>query len=222
MPRSVLTLLGITLLLILAAALFPLYLSLKSPDIVERPIRFGPERKALTLAYMREHYGIDTNSTAIVPRIIVIHHTATATADEAFGIFDPERLPAARGDIAAASALNVSAHFLVDRDGTVYRLMKETFMARHVIGLNLCAIGIENVGTDLTPAQLEADAALVRYLVEKYPTIRYLIGHYEYRRFEGSPLWLEKDPRYRTIKHDPGEAFMRALRERFPALRAAP
>ena len=32
----------------------------------------------------------------------------------------------------------------VDRDGTICRLMPETWMARHVIGLNYSAIGIEN------------------------------------------------------------------------------
>ena len=191
-------------------------------EIIDRPILFGPQRITLTQQYIKRHYGIDASDITIVPRMIVVHYTAIPTLKRSYDAFYPETLPGSRRDIASASRLNVSAHFLVDRDGTVYRLMKETFMARHVIGLNLCAIGIENVGTDLTPAQLEADAALVRYLVEKYPTIRYLIGHYEYRRFEGSPLWLEKDPRYRTIKHDPGEAFMRALRERFPALRAAP
>ena len=191
-------------------------------EIIDRPILFGPQRITLTQQYIKRHYGIDAADITIVPRMIVVHYTAIPTLKRSYDAFYPETLPGSRRDIASASRLNVSAHFLVDRDGTVYRLMKETFMARHVIGLNLCAIGIENVGTDLTPAQLEADAALVRYLIEKYPTIRYLIGHYEYRRFEGSPLWLEKDPRYRTIKHDPGEAFMRALRERFPALRAAP
>ncbi len=35
---------------------------------------------------------------------------------------------------------------MVDRDGTRYRLMPETYMARHVIGLNYYSIGIENVG----------------------------------------------------------------------------
>jgi len=227
MPRSLLYPLGAAALLILAAALFPLYLSPKTPDIVERPIRFGPERKALTLAYMKEHYGINANDTTITPRIVVIHHTATKTADEAFRAFDPERLPASRGDIAGASALNVSAHFLVDRDGTIYRLMPETEMARHVIGLNWCAIGIENVGgaertDDLTKAQLKADAELVFYLATKYPTIKYLIGHYEYRKFENSPLWKEKNPAYRTEKHDPSERFMKDLRRLVHNLRTEP
>ena len=36
-----------------------------------------------------------------------------------------------------------SAQFLVDRDGTIYSLMPETFMARHVIGLNLSSIELK-------------------------------------------------------------------------------
>jgi hypothetical protein len=53
----------------------------------------------------------------------------------------------------------------------------------------------------------------VRYLVNTYPTIRYLIGHMEYRRFEGHPLWLELDDGYRTEKTDPGDRFMKAVRK---------
>jgi N-acetyl-anhydromuramyl-L-alanine amidase AmpD len=114
-----------------------------------------------------------------------------------------------------ASSLNVSSHFLVGRDGTIYRLIPETVMGRHVIGLNHCAIGIENVGgteeTPLTDSQLKANIWLVRYLSKKYK-IDYLIGHYEYPLFEGHELWLEKDPGYRTEKTDPGEDFMEKVR----------
>ena len=120
-----------------------------------------------------------------------------------------------RKDIAKASALNVSAHYLVDRDGTVYRLMPDNHMARHVIGLNYNAIGIENVAknaNDLTAAQVQANIALVKYLKRKYPTIKYLIGHHEYRRMEKTPLWLEKDKGYRTKKYDPGVKFMDEVR----------
>jgi N-acetyl-anhydromuramyl-L-alanine amidase AmpD len=93
--------------------------------------------------------------------------------------------------------------------------MPDTIMARHTIGLNHCAIGIENVGgtpqTTLTEAQFESNKWLVRQLADKYP-IEYLIGHYEYTAFEGHPLWLEKDAAYRTEKTDPGPAFMRKIR----------
>jgi N-acetyl-anhydromuramyl-L-alanine amidase AmpD len=76
---------------------------------------------------------------------------------------------------------------------------------------------VENVGgangiDNLTDAQIESNIALVKYLAQKYPAIAYLIGHYEYREFEGHPLWREKDEGYRTEKTDPGDRFMQAVR----------
>ena len=94
--------------------------------------------------------------------------------------------------------------------------MPETLMARHVIGLNHAAIGIENVGgtedTPLTRAQLKANIKLVKYLNSKYD-IEYVIGHYEYTNFVGHELWLEKNENYRTTKTDPGEWFMKKVRK---------
>lgn len=63
---------------------------------------------------------------------------------------------------------------MVDRDGSIYQLMPEKWMARHVIGLNHYAIGIENVGgingkDDLTDAQARANAFLVCYLKGNIP-----------------------------------------------------
>lgn len=189
------------------------------PKIVDRPVDFAPERIALTKRYIKEHYGKTVDNITIDPKIIVLHWTADGSAERSYEMLKPQRLRGARTDIASAGALNVSAHFLVDRDGTIYRLMPETWMARHVIGLNYSSIGIENVGgegnekEDLTPAQVRANIALVRYLKRKYPGIEYLIGHYEYRRMERTPLWLEKDKGYRTQKRDPGPKFMRQVRE---------
>lgn len=86
---------------------------------------------------------------------------------------------------------------------------------RHCIGLNHVAIGIENVGDGerwpLTQAQQNANAFLVRYLAKKYP-VTHLIGHHEYRRMESHPYFSEADPKYRTIKIDPGQKFVRAVR----------
>jgi N-acetyl-anhydromuramyl-L-alanine amidase AmpD len=92
--------------------------------------------------------------------------------------------------------------------------MPEDYFARHVIGLNYCAIGVENVGSDdfpLTEAQLLANEQLVRYLTNKYD-IKYLIGHYEYTLFKNTVLWKETDPNYQTIKSDPGLSFMEKIR----------
>ncbi len=189
-----------------------------APEIVDKPIDFGQQRIALTKQYIKQHYGKTVDDIAIDPKIIVLHWTADMGLDSSFAMLKPELLPGARGDIASAGALNVSAHFLIGRDGTIYRLMPDNWMARHVIGLNFESIGIENVGgegnekEDLTPAQVRANIALVRYLAWKYPGIEYLIGHYEYRRMEATPLWLERDKGYRTEKSDPGESFMRKVR----------
>ena len=182
--------------------------------IIDKPIDFGKERIAMSKAYIKSHYGITTDTIQITPKIILLHWTAEMDLDKSFGRLKPEKLLSDRKDIMKASALNVSAQFLVARDGTIYRLMPENWMARHVIGLNYTSIGIENVGgkgdhkDDLTPAQVASNIALVRYLKAKYPSIEYLVGHHEYRAMEKTPLWLEKDTGYRTAKNDPGDAFV--------------
>jgi N-acetylmuramoyl-L-alanine amidase len=186
-------------------------------EIRDRAIPFTDARIEMTRAYAAERYGLEDASIRIEPKIVVLHWTAIATLEDSYGAFVHESLPG-RPELRGAGAVNVAIQFLVDRDGTVYRLMPETWMARHVIGLNHSAIGVENVGgtagDDMTAAQIEANSRLVRYLVGKYPGIEYLIGHHEYREFEGHPLWLESDPSYRTEKVDPGDRFMNSVRRR--------
>ncbi|MCD6191227.1 MAG: N-acetylmuramoyl-L-alanine amidase, partial [Sulfurimonas sp.] len=187
-------------------------------SIIQRPIIFTQKRKDMTKEYIKTHYGLRVRNIKIEPKMIVLHWTAVMDFEECFKRLNAEELYSDRGDIASASALNVSAHFLVARDGTIYQLMPDNWMARHVIGLNYSSIGVENVGgegnskDDLTDAQVQANIKLVKYLKAKYPTIKYLIGHHEYREYENSPLWLEKDDGYRTVKADPGDRFMNAVR----------
>ncbi len=183
--------------------------------IMDRPIVFNQEREKLTREYISERYGLDEESIEITPKMIVLHWTAIPTLEGSFDAFNEATIPGSRATVQKASSLNVSAQFLVDRDGTIYSLMPENVMARHTIGLNHCAIGIENVGgtseTPLTKAQLRSNIWLVKYLSSKYD-IDYLIGHHEYTLFEGHALWLEKDDGYRTEKTDPGEEFMSKVR----------
>ena len=185
--------------------------------IIDKPITFDDERKQLSLEYMSKRYGIEKNTPSISPKMIVVHWTAIPSFERSFNAFKDSKLPNSRADITKASALNVSAQFLVDQNGLVYRLLPETTMARHVIGLNHCAIGIENVGgtpeMPLTKKQLKSNIKLIKYLKEKFPEIDYVIGHYEYTLFEGHPLWLEKDQQYRTEKTDPGQDFIHNIRK---------
>ena len=189
-----------------------------SPGINDRPIPFSIERQEATLDYIAEHYDKHPPDISIEPTIIVLHWTAIPDLASSFEAFKPEQLPGSRPDLADAGQVNVSIQFLVDRDGTIYRLMPETWMARHTIGLNYNSLGVENVGgadsvDNMTDAQIEANIHLVRYLAKKYTSIDYLIGHSEYREFEVHPLWLELDDSYRTDKVDPGDRFMTAVRK---------
>ncbi|GGF19041.1 N-acetylmuramoyl-L-alanine amidase [Echinicola rosea] len=188
--------------------------------VFDKRVKFDEERKQLTLEYLASHYGLVQDEPTIDPRMVVLHWTAIPDLERSYDAMNPVRLPGSREGIAAAGALNVSAHYLIDRDGTIFRQLPDTIMARHVIGLNHCAIGVENVGgakAPLTKAQVKANEALVRHLKRKYP-IDYVIGHYEYTAFEGHELWLEKDEGYRTQKTDPGEGFMKKIRKRLTDL----
>lgn len=184
--------------------------------IIDKPIIFDAEREQLTKTYLLERYGLEKETSEIVPKMIVLHWTAISTFESSFDAFYQTKLPNWRPELENVSGLNVSSHFLVGQDGTIYRLMPETTMARHIIGLNHVAIGIENVGgtkdTPLTKSQLKSNIKLVTYLKKKY-TVDYVIGHYEYTNFEGHELWLEKDEGYRTKKTDPGEEFMKEVRK---------
>ena len=196
--------------------------------IIDKPIHFSSERIDLTKSYIQKHYGLVVKNIEIIPKVIVLHWTAEMSFEKSFKRLEPQILFTDRKDIAKASLLNVSAQFLVDRQGKIYRLMPENWMARHVIGLNYSSIGIENVGgkgnkkDDLTLAQRKANIELIHYLKAKYPSIQYLIGHHEYKQMESTTLWLEKDKGYRTIKSDPGAKFMSEMHKATKALKLRP
>jgi N-acetyl-anhydromuramyl-L-alanine amidase AmpD len=183
--------------------------------IVDAPMPWSDERAQLTLAYRRLHSDPAAKDLAIEPRVIVLHYTAAGTAKSTQHTFAPARL-GGRPELARGGAVNVSAHFLVDRDGTILRLQPETRYARHCIGLNHISIGVENVGDEarwpLTDAQVAANAALVRDLVRRFP-ITHLLGHHEAAAFAGHAYHVELDPGYRNTKPDPGPRFMQRVRE---------
>lgn len=182
--------------------------------IISKPIDYSRERINLSLDYLKSHYNMVQNSPTISPKIIVLHYTAGGTVETNYKYFNRTHLESARNTLKKQSTLNVSSQFIVDRDGTAYQLMEPNLFARHTIGLNYCAIGIENIGSKsqpLTEKQVLANAQLVRYLTKKYK-IEYLIGHSEYGAFRGSKLWKETDPNYFTVKEDPGKDFMKKVR----------
>ncbi|OPX90210.1 MAG: N-acetylmuramoyl-L-alanine amidase [Pelotomaculum sp. PtaB.Bin104] len=178
--------------------------------IVYKPVLITEYRKQLAREYANMHYGeyIDT----IKPQTIIIHWTASDNMQGTYSYFYREEATVDR----EYGRLNLTSHFLVDRDGTIYQLTPETFLNRHAIGLNWCSIGIENVGgvngkQDLTEAQLKANIQLVKYLKDKYPSITYLLGHYQQDHAKKVGLWKEKVSSYYTGKPDPVRIFMQGL-----------
>jgi hypothetical protein len=197
--------------------------SLATFRIIEKPIKWDATREALSLKYLKERHGLEKITPSINPKMIVVHWTAISSVELTFDVFDPVTI-GGRADLIGASTLNVSSQFLIDRDGTIFRLLPDTTFARHVIGLNYLAIGIENVGgpkAPLTKAQLDANEKLIRYLKRKYP-IDYVIGHHEYQKFQKTDLWKEVDRNYRTVKSDPGVSFMIKLRKKLKDLNLKP
>lgn len=188
-----------------------------SVAIVDAPMAWSEQRERLTLVYRREHSDRSATDLAIVPRVIVLHFTGGTSVDATRSYFDNPTIEKSRKTLARAGAVNVSAHFIVDRDGTIYRLQPESRFARHCIGLNHLAIGIENVGDGdrhpLTDAQVAADAALVRDLAARFP-ITHLLGHHEVMSFREHPYFVERDASYANDKDDPGASFMHRVRAR--------
>lgn len=182
--------------------------TITAPVIIDRPVRLTEYREQLIREYALRHYGGEI--TEIEPRAVIVHWTVSRDADSVYRYFYKE----ARGD----GTLNVCSQFLVDRDGTIFRLTPETMLDRHAIGYNWCAIGIENVGgidnkEDLTPEQLQANLLLIRYLKAKYPAIRCVWGHYQQEEAKKSGLYKEKVAGYFNAKVDPGPKFMTELQK---------
>jgi beta-N-acetylhexosaminidase len=168
------------------------------PPIVWRKIPFGAARRAQMRGYSRRHYGLDTAALRD-PKVIVEHFTASGTFSSAFNTF-----AANAPDVELHERPGVCAHFVVDRDGTIYQLVSLRLMCRHTVGLNDVAIGIEHVGfSDAEilgrPAQLNASLRLTRWLRARYGIRRRdVIGHAESL---SSPYHHERVARLRTQTH---------------------
>jgi N-acetyl-anhydromuramyl-L-alanine amidase AmpD len=189
--------------------------SIPAIHIIEKPISYSEERKKLSVEYLQNRHGLNITKPIITPKIIVLHFTDGGTIKSVFNYFNNTTIEAGRSYNKKQSNLNVSSHYLIDRDGTIYHLLSDTLFARHTIGLNYCAIGVENIGSvsnPLTEKQVTANIALIKHLSQQYP-IEYVIGHSEYGKFRKTPLWKETDASYFTGKTDPGDSFLKQVRE---------
>jgi N-acetylmuramoyl-L-alanine amidase len=200
---------------VVALALAAALLAPPKPHIVWKPIPFGAERVAEMRAYAQRHYGLRT--ATLKPRAIVEHVTVTSTFSSAYNTFAAD-VP----DAELHELPGTCAHFVVDRDGTIYQLVRLDVMCRHTVGLNWAAIGIEHVG--VSDAQVLGDAAQMRasfeltlWLMSRYHiALANVIGHNESLT---SPLHKELYGPWRCQTHaDWKRADMNVYRSRLRAL----
>ena len=148
------------------------------PHIVWKPIPYGSQRKAEMAAYAKRHYGI--HSWRLHPKVIVEHYTGSDSFSAAWSTFAANTADPELGELPGTCA-----HFVVDRDGTIYQLVPLGVMCRHTVGLNYASIGIEHVGTSDAEllhdrAQLRSSLELSAWLVGRFHVrIRNVIGHSE-------------------------------------------
>jgi len=148
------------------------------PHIVWKPIPYGATRRAEMATYAQKHYGI--RSWVLRPRAIVEHVTATDSFSSVYSTFAAD-VP----DAELHELPGTCAHFVVDRDGTIYQLVPLNVMCRHTVGLNWVAIGIEHVGVSdaevmRDAAQMRSSLALTVWLMWRYRIrLANVIGHNE-------------------------------------------
>jgi beta-N-acetylhexosaminidase len=129
-------------------------------------------------AYAEKHYGI--HSWRLHPKVIVEHYTGSNSFAAAWNTFAADTPDPELGELPGTCA-----HFIVDRDGRIYQLVRLDVMCRHTVGLNYVAIGIEDVGTSDSEilhdrAQLRSALALTAWLVGRFRIrVRNVIGHNE-------------------------------------------
>ena len=166
------------------------------PPIVWKAIPFGTKRKDQTAAYSKRHYGTRTYALSH-PHVIVEHYTDGTSFSSAWNTF-------------AANSKHLDeypgtcAHFIIDRDGTIYQLVHLDLRCRHAIGMNYTAIGIEHVGTSDKMVlgdrrQMRSSIRLTLWLMQRYGiNIGNVIGHAETLQ---SPYHHERYPSWQCMTH---------------------
>lgn len=114
-----------------------------------------------------------------------------------------------------------SGHYYVDRDGSILCYVDPSRTANHTRGYNPRSIGIELVNLGRYPewfdsrrqvmtepypeAQITALRALLRYLLERFPSLRHIAGHED---LDTAMVPASDDPETEVPrKRDPGPQF---------------
>jgi len=124
-------------------------------------------------------------------KAIIIHSSYNALGPDSFGI---------NGILDEYKQINVSPHYIIDRDGKIFRLVDDQDVAYHAgksrlpdgtINVNNSSIGIEVINTEHdspTEEQYTSLLNLIECLKNKYP-IKYILGHNDIAPGRKSDPW---------------------------------
>ena len=149
-------------------------------------------------AYAKRHYGVHSYRL-VHPHVIVEHYTVTPSFEATYNTFAPDVPDSELHELPATCA-----HFVIDKDGTIYQLVPLSLMCRHTVGLNYTAIGIEHVGDSDgavldNPRVLKASLKLTNWLRCRYGiAVKNVIGHNE---SVTSPFHMERVASLRHQTH---------------------
>jgi len=193
--------LGASLLAAAALAAVPRSVAPR-PPITQKYIVYGARRKAETAAYNKRHYGNKQSTWVLAnPRVIVLHFTAGADWQSAWNTFNKDAKYMSTPGLWEYPG--TSAHFIVRKDGVIIQCVPLNLRARHAIGMNWTAVGIEIVQERPSnrtghwadrqilnrPRQIAAVLSLVRYLQGRFHiTTGNVIGH---AMANGSPYFKD-------------------------------
>lgn len=142
---------------------------------------------------LRLNFGSKENKNFRKIDVVIIHSTFYKNTENPYHIL---------GCLRQFAAYNVSAHYIIARDGTIFRLVDEKNVAYHAGistlpdgteggAVNERSIGIELIYTDRdspNPAQLKALKQLLDDIKCRLP-IRYLLGHSDIAPLRRSDPW---------------------------------
>jgi len=159
------------------------------PGISGRPNKVDCEQ-----LHVANHLVAWGHKTTNVPRhveAIIIHSSYNVLTPDSFSI---------DGILNEYRGINVSPHYIIDRKGTIYRLVIDNDVAYHAgrsslpdgtTNVNAVSIGIELINTPATPPDSLQYASLVRLvkcLRERYP-VKFILGHSDIAPGRKSDPW---------------------------------
>ena len=125
------------------------------------PIRKPPIKKFIESPNNSSRAGADIDT-------IVVHYTTAGNVSSTIAHFQN---PAPLCGDNPAETCPVSAHYIIDKNGDIYQMVKDTDKAWHAAHANRTSIGIEHVaqvGDRLTAAQEKSSVHLIKWLMTEY------------------------------------------------------